>query len=48
VSYGYFEVDTGSAGRRGLAFEDGFDALANGSVRPHCFLGQNIPLLADN
>lgn len=39
VVYGYFEVDTGCAGHRGLPFEDGSDALANGSVRPALFPG---------
>lgn len=29
-------------------FEDGSDALANGSVRRHCSLGQNNPPLVDN
>lgn len=32
-----FEVDTGRVGRRGLPFEDGSKALANGSVRPALF-----------
>lgn len=39
AGYGHFEVDTGRAGRRGLLFEDGSDALANGSVRPALFPG---------
>lgn len=43
AGYGYFEVDTGRAGCRGLAFEDGFDALANGSVRPALFPGTKHP-----
>lgn len=34
---GPFEVDTGRVGRRGLPFEDGSNALANGSVRPALF-----------
>lgn len=33
VGYGHFEVDTGRVGHRGLPFEDGSNALANGSVR---------------
>lgn len=37
MGYGYFEVDTGRAGRGGLPFEDVSDALANGSVRPALF-----------
>lgn len=43
VGYGYFEVDTGCAGRRGLPFEDGSDAFANGSVRPALFPGTKQP-----
>lgn len=43
VGYGPFEVDTGRAGRRGLPFEDGSDALANGSVRPALFSGTKQP-----
>lgn len=34
---GAFEVDTGRVGRSGLPFEDGPNALANGSVRPALF-----------
>lgn len=41
--YGHFEVDTGRVGRRGLPFEDGSDALANGSVRPALFPGTKQP-----
>lgn len=41
--YGNFEVDTGRVGRRGLPFEDGSDALANGSVRPALFPGTKQP-----
>lgn len=37
AGYGHFEVDTGRVGRRGPLFEDGSDALANGSVRPALF-----------
>ena len=40
---GHFEVDTGRVGCRGLPFEDGFDALANGSVRPALFPGTKRP-----
>lgn len=40
MGYGYFEVDTG---RRGPPFEDGSDALANGSVRPALFPGTKQP-----
>lgn len=43
MGYGYFEVDTGRAGRRGLSFEDGSDALTNGSVRPALFPGTKQP-----
>lgn len=43
MGYGYFEVDTGCAGRRGLPFEDGSDAFANGSVRPALFPGTKQP-----
>lgn len=43
MGYGHFEVDTGRAGRRGLPFEDGSDALANGSVRPALFSGTKQP-----
>lgn len=37
VGYGHIEVNTGRAGFRGPPFEDGSDALANGSVRPGLF-----------
>lgn len=37
AGYGRFEVDTGRVGRGGPLFEDGSDALANGSVRPALF-----------
>ena len=43
VGYEHFEVDTGRAGRRGRPFEDGSDALANGSVRPALFPGTKQP-----
>lgn len=43
MGYGYFEVDTGCAGRRGLPFEDRSDAFANGSVRPALFPGTKQP-----
>lgn len=43
VGYGYFEVDTGCASRRGLPFEDGSDAFANGSVGPALFPGTKQP-----
>lgn len=43
VGYGHFEVDTGRAGCRGLPFEDGSDALANGSVRLALFPGTKQP-----
>lgn len=43
MGYGHFEVDTGRAGRRGPPFEDGSDALANGSVRPALFPGTKQP-----
>lgn len=43
VGYGHFEVDTGRVGRRGRPFEDGSDALANGSVRPALFPGTKQP-----
>lgn len=37
MGYGRFEVDTGRVGCGGPLFEDGSDALANGSVRPALF-----------
>lgn len=37
AGYGHFEADTGRVGRGGPLFEDGSDALANGSVRPALF-----------
>lgn len=40
---GHFEVDTGRAGCGGLPFEDGSDALANGSARPALFPGTKQP-----
>ncbi len=43
MGYEHFEVDTGRAGRRGLSFEDGSDALANGSVRLALFPGTKQP-----